>query len=297
MISHYSSVGIVYKAHSRWKFCLLIMLAIITLILFSFHFHFWDFFQCKTTSFHSPIHRRSKVSSPSLCVLTRVYGPQIEYFPVFALSLRHGGFDDIRIYVANTDARTDLQHLLRTIHFINDLLLDKDFVTLLDLGPLPNVNQFGYGVTDQALRYLYAQHDANASLCHYLMVTNGDNLYTRNFGKQILPHMKAGKDLIAWSFVSHHYKGHLREMIDAKNNHVPKIIDDGTEKCASAILRIGEIDLGAAAYRFAFLHQHKLYYRVGDRPYAMGSDGQFVDQAVKLTNKSTVLRQTLFIHQ
>ena len=297
MISHYSSAGIVYKAQSRWKFCLSTMLVIITLLLFIFYFNFLEFFQCKTTTIHRAIYRRSKVISPSLCVLTRIYGPQIEYFPVFALSLRHGGFDDIRIYVVNTDARTDVQHLLRAIHSINDLVPGKDFITLLDLGPLPKVNQFGYGVTDQALRYLYAQHDANASMCHYLMVTNGDNLYTKNFGKQILPHMKAGKDLIAWGFVSHHYKEHLKEMIDAKNNHVPNIIDDGTEKCTSVALRIGEIDLGATAYRFVFLHQHKLYYRVDNRPYAMGSDGQFVDQAVKLMNTSTVLRHTLFIHQ
>jgi hypothetical protein len=239
----------------------------------------------------------SDLTVPTLCVVTRIYYAQISYFPVFALALYHIHLQNIRIYLVNTDIQTDLRQLNQTIQFINQFILRNDFIILLDLGKPSTDKDYGYRMTDRALTYLYQQHTNSASICQYVTFTNADNFYSRNFVKKILPHMKAGKDLIAWSFVSHHPKPQYREHSDPKKKAVPEIVDDITEKCASVTLKTNFVDLGAVAYRLSFLQEHNLYFLRPGRGYTFGSDGYFVEEAAKRTNASILLRQTLFIHQ
>jgi len=234
---------------------------------------------------------------PILCMVTRIYWAQLTYFPLFALALYHNGLHNIRIYTINTDNQTNIEQLKQTINFINDLVLQQNFVLLLDLGEPSTKNDFGYGMTDRAIDYLYKQHTNSSSSCQYVTFTNGDNFYSRNFAKKILPHMKSGKDIIGWSFVSHHYKPHYKESIDSRKKTVPEVVDDGTEKCTPVELRAGYADLGAVAYRFLFLKQHNLYFGGPNRGYSFGSDGYFVEQAARRTSTSVILKQTLFVHQ
>ncbi|CAF1325672.1 unnamed protein product [Adineta steineri] len=236
-------------------------------------------------------------STPTLCIITRIYGPQVSYFPVLALALLHTGLDNIRIYVTNTDSRTDIQQLKQTINFLNKLVSRRDYITFLDLGVLPPKNEFGYIMTDRALSYLYNQTNNSSSSCQYVVVTNGDNFYSQIFGTRILPHMKDGKDMIAWGFVSHHYKPHYREFINQSKQAVHQTIDDGTGKCTPVALRAGFADLGSVAYRLAFLKKHNLYFRRSDGSYSFGSDGYFVEQAAQRASSSVILKQTLFFHQ
>jgi hypothetical protein len=234
---------------------------------------------------------------PTLCVVTRIYYAQISYFPVFALALYHNNFHNIRIYLINTDIRTDLAQLEQTIQFINQLVLRNDFIILLDLGKPSIDKNYGYGMTDRALTYLYQQHTDSASMCQYVTFTNADNFYSRNFVKKILPHMKAGKDIIGWGFVSHHPKVQYQEYIDPKKKAVPEVVDDGTEKCAPAIFKKGYMDLGAVAYRLSFLQEYNLYFLRPHWTDIIQSGGYFVQDASKRTNSSVLLRQTLFVHQ
>ncbi len=236
-------------------------------------------------------------SLPTLCVVTRIYYAQIPYFPVFALALYHTNLHNIRIYLVNTGNRTNIQQLEQTIQFINQLVLRTDFVILLDLGKPTSDKDFGYGMTDRALTYLYQQHANSSSICQYVTFTNADNFYSRNFARKILPHMKAGKDIIGWGFVSHHYKPHYQEHIDSNRKTVPEIIDDGTEKCTPVELKAGFADLGAVAYRLSFLQEQNLYFWHAGGGYSFGSDGDFVKEAAKRTNTSVILKQTLFVHQ
>ncbi len=71
---------------------------------------------------------------PTLCMVTRIYSAQILYFPVLALGLYHNGLHNIRIYLINTDSRTNIQQLEQTVKFINELILRQDFITLHLLG-------------------------------------------------------------------------------------------------------------------------------------------------------------------
>jgi hypothetical protein len=232
-------------------------------------------------------------SLPTLCVVTRIYHAQIPYFPILALALYHTNFHNIRIYVVNTDSRTDLAQLQQKIQFINQLVLRTDFVILLDLGNVSTNRDYGYGMTDRALDYLYQQHTNSSSICQYVTFTNADNFYSRNFVKKILPHMKAGKDIIAWGFVSHHRKPEYQKT----KKTVPQVVDDATEKCAPASLIKGYIDLGAVAYRLSFLKKHNLYFLRPHQTDIFRSDGRFTEMAAKRTNASVLLGQTLFVHQ
>jgi len=236
-------------------------------------------------------------SLPTLCIVTRIYGAQLTYFPILALSLYHNGPHNIRIYVVNTDIRTNLEQLNETIDFINQLVRRNDFVSLLNFGPPTRKDDFGYDMTDHALSYLYEQNLQSPSICQYVVFTNGDNFYTKNFASKLIPHMKQGKDMIGWGFVSHHGKPHYQEKIDPHRKAMPEIVDDATGKCTPIELRAGFADLGSVAYRLAFIQKHNLSFRSTGGSYSFGSDGFFVTQAASRANVSVVLRQTLFVHQ
>lgn len=232
----------------------------------------------------------------TLCVLVRVYGPQVSYLPVFALGLLHAGFYNVRIYIINTDRSTDNKMLKETIESINKLAVRTDFITLLSLGKSSD-NDYGYTLTDQALSYLYDQYEQFPSICQYLIVTNGDNLYSRYLGSKVLPHMIAKKDIIAWDFVSRYERLHLIQSKKEAKSGNSQIFDDGTAKCISVVLEIGGIDLGAAAYRLEFLTKHRLQFRDSRGDYTAQSDGYFMSKASRFANSSIIIRQTLFIHQ
>ena len=249
-----------------YTLCLIIVLGVGVILFYFgspvFHksFKFLNSNGSHSKSFNLALNTTSDPTLPTLCIVTRIYWAQISYFPVLAFGLYHSGLHNIRIYVINTDNRTDIRQLEQTIKFINELVLRKDFVTFLDLGEPSIEKDYGYGMTDRALTYLYKQHVNSSSICQYVTFTNADNFYSRNFGKKILPHMKAGKDIIAWGFVSHHFKPHYQESIDDKKKTVPQIVDDGTEKCTPVELKTGYADLGAVAYRVSFLQKHNLYF-------------------------------------
>ncbi|CAF5050351.1 unnamed protein product [Rotaria magnacalcarata] len=215
--------------------------------------------------------------SLTLCVIVRIYGPQVSYLPVLALGFLHAGFDNVRIYVINTHRSTDSQLLFQTIDLINKIVLRTNYITFLGLGE-PLDDDYGYTLTDRALDYLYDQYKRSPSICHYLIVTNGDNLYSRYLGNKTLPHMRAKKDIIVWDFVSRYHRPYLIQTQEERLQKPYRIFDDGTAKCVAVSLQRGGVDLGAATYH-------------------VESDGFFMDKASLLTNMSVIVRQTLFIHQ
>ncbi|CAF4228903.1 unnamed protein product [Adineta steineri] len=170
-----------------------------------------------------------------------------------------------------------------------------NYIILLDIGRSKG-KDFGYTLTDRALTYLYNRYQQSPSECQYIIITNGDNFYSRDLGKDVLPHMEAKKDIIAWGFVSRYFRP---DYISVLTNFwtSPRVVDMGTAKCMSVALITGSIDLGTVAYRLAFLQQHNLHFHYPNGNYSNLSDGYFVEQAAKLTKASVILRQTLFVRQ
>jgi hypothetical protein len=235
-------------------------------------------------------------TSISLCGLIRVHSGQLSYLPVLALALSHTGFGRMHLYVISIDTSIDNQLLLRTIDMINTIVRRVDYITLLDVGT-SDENDYGFTLTDRALTYLYHQYEHSPSTCQYVILTNGDNFYSRELGKNVLPHMYAKKDIIAWNFVSRYYWPDSIKVSEVKNQTTPKIVDTGKAKCIPVSMRVGHADLGTVAYRVAFLKQHGLHIHYPNGTYDAWSDGFFVQIAASLTNASVILRQTLYVHQ
>jgi hypothetical protein len=215
--------------------------------------------------------RLVNLTSNTLCCLVRIHGVHLPYLPVLALGLSQAGFDKIRLYVVNIDKSIDKQLLLRKIDMINTFVQRVDYITLPDLGE-PEPNDAGYSLLDHALIYLYNQPEHSPTACEYVLSTNADNFYPSQLSKNLLPHMDAKTDVITWDFVTRY---------------------DGP-RCASGP---SWPDLGSAAYRLAFLKQHKLHFNYGNRSYDNISDGHFFRSAASLADTMVILRQILFIHQ
>ncbi len=213
-------------------------------------------------------------NSNTLCCLIRLHSVHLSYLPVLALSLSYAGFDKIHAYVVSIDPSIDKQLLHRKMDMINTIAQRVNYITYLELGPA-EPNDFGYSPLDHALTYLYNQHEHSPSACEYVLSTNGDNFYSSELRKVVLPHMEAKKDIIAWDFITRY----------------------GGPKCVPVALRLASADLGSAAYRVAFLKQHKLHFNYLNKPYDHLGDAYFIESAAKLSNGTVLLRQTLFIHQ
>ena len=235
-------------------------------------------------------------TSTALCVLIRVHSGHISYLPVLALALNHTGFDNIHLYVINIDKNRNNKSLVHIIQIIDTIILRTNYITLLDVG-MPKENDFGFTMTDRALTFLYKQYEHSPSLCQYVIMTNGDNLYSKDLGMNVLPYMNAKKDIIAWNFVSRYYRPGDTKVGRGKEKISPEIVDNGTHKCIEAALRKDYADLGTAAYRVAFLKQHRLHIHYPNGTYDGWSDGAFAERAASLTDTSIILRQTLFVHQ
>ena len=116
-------------------------LIVIIVILLIVLFRILIFDQSSTITFHSnlntsrpfnlALNTTANSTLPILCILVRIYWAQLSYFPLLALGLYHNGLHNIRIYVTNTDNRTDIDQLKQTIAFVNRLVLHDDFVRFL----------------------------------------------------------------------------------------------------------------------------------------------------------------------
>lgn len=234
---------------------------------------------------------------PKFCVLTRISSSQIDYFPLLALSLQRSDLGNVRMFLVNTDKQTDTKYLSKLVEYINERSSKQNFIVLLDLGDFRYENDYGYDMTDRGLLHLYKQYEKDSSVCEYLLITNADNMYSRNIGRKLRNHMMAKKDIIGWDFVSHHYKPQYQQSVKRDIIFGPEIFDDGTQKCTPTTLQPGMADLGAVIYRFEFLYRHKPLFRYGRETYGFGSDGRFIERVAGLTNTSIILRQTLLVHQ
>jgi hypothetical protein len=219
----------------------------------------------------------------------------LSYLPVLAFALDQAGFKTMHLYVINIDKSIDKQVLLRKIDMINTFVQRVDYITLLDVGK-PEKNDFGFSLLDRALTYLYNQYEHSPSACEYVMMMNSDSFYSSELRNRVLPHMDEKKDIIAWNFISRYYRPDLIQADANKKQSSPKVVDMGWQKCLPVALQIKDAPLGSAAFRLAFLQQHKLHYNYLNRSYDDFSDGYFVERAGSLTKASVILEAVLFVY-
>jgi hypothetical protein len=137
------------------------------------------------TNTTAPLFKSGQKSGPTLCVIVRTFQKQYDYLTITLLSLSYNLQSNLRIYIVLTDDTSSVEDA-HAISIIVNNLIGENIVSILpitshDAYLIRNDNEtdFGYGHTDAALNYL--SKNGTTEQCHYFLITNGDNLYTKEF--------------------------------------------------------------------------------------------------------------------
>lgn len=142
-----------------------------------------------------------------MCILTRLHAGQYRSVVSFLNSLIFQDSPDIesRIFLVNTDVNKSMRDG-RTFedHRRNDAAKINDETTRCSVHLLtppftPNPRYYGYDATDWALEILL-----ESGGCTHVMVTNGDNYYVPSLMGALTKELNAGKELVAFDFLTHH---------------------------------------------------------------------------------------------
>ena len=171
-------------------------------------------------------------SNRHVCVLVRTYqgNSVLSILTLVSSLLRSAENADatLTILFANTDPKNDFALLPSIIKKINVmfslansgptsiLISPRKHRDLKQHFPKFNGNDYGYIVTDFAMNDLLNQG------CQKLLVTNGDNVYSREFFKNILDAMNKGAQMVITRFVSRYNLSHEHLM------HLQSAIQCGT---------------------------------------------------------------------
>jgi hypothetical protein len=229
----------------------------------------------------------------------RTFQKQYDYLTITLLSLSYNLQSNLRIYIVLTDDTSSVEDA-HAISIIVNNLIGENIVSILpitshDAYLIRNDNEtdFGYGHTDAALNYL--SKNGTTEQCHYFLITNGDNLYTKSFvDDYILKDMNEDYDIIGFDFISHYHLGTKR--VDGY------IHSDGSKVHLEAKFETFGIDLGAFIFKKDLLTQFdelrfvKQKQGKSDSRYQY-ADGYFVEYANSKTEKKIIHRQILFMHQ
>ncbi|KAI5480460.1 cytochrome P450 [Pseudohyphozyma bogoriensis] len=198
--------------------------------------------------------REHNIKEP-VCVIARTYGAQIHYLPIFLLALWNAGFDDVRVFLLNTDASMSTKHLRKAANFANQLTGRADYATFLDW-PITTTGDYGYALTDKALLHMYDHPELN---CEYLMITNGDNVYSQSTGTLMRQGFDMKADLMGFDFISHH---HWSDPVVEHEGDADKrtSVKPGTSILIDVQFKIAGIDLGAAVFKTSLLREHGLTF-------------------------------------
>lgn len=182
---------------------------------------------------------------------------------------------------------SDMQQALDLVNLVTG---SPNYATFLDW-PITTSGDYGYALTDDALLYLYAEENAHFG-CEYVMVSNGDNVYTQGFANYLKPGMDKGAGLIGFDFVSHHQWWDYRSTFDGK----AYIDSAGSLVCRAVEFRTNWIDLGAAMFKFSLIKEHNLTF-IGTGEYGWVSDGHFIEAVNQIAPITFVQHSILLLHQ
>ena len=181
-------------------------------------------------------------ANPHLCVLIRAVPSQAIEALLWSLYSQQNTAGDVRAFVINTDP---LQQGTSDLRTRTEAFSRRKFRAInQNVSYLPLANSrydkslYAYDATDDALDAI-SKADTG---CEYMLVTNGDNLYSAYLLDAIAPLMAQHVPLIAWDFVSHHLRN------NTANTYI------------SVAIREKFIDLGSYATRFDFYQKYRLRF-------------------------------------
>lgn len=178
-------------------------------------------------------------SDPTVCVIVRTFHKQRYVLPALIASLASNNYPNLKVFLVDTG--DDFSDLSNFPSLFNSLY-SKDFVHISDITRAVPTQKFptftdtyGFLQTDLVVEDLSSSNHN----CDYFLATNGDNLYSTDFLKVTVPHLRKSVDLVAVEFVSHYCYASASEWI-------PRI---GCYNQHYTSYNLGRIDLGAAMFR------------------------------------------------
>ena len=236
-----------------------------------------------------------------LCVIARTYPDQFDYLATFLMSMSQNSIPP-KIFLVVTDTSMDtfksISVAQKHVDFVNNFLGYK----LSEIVPIqekeahdlnPNYKtDFGYAYTDAAINKLLLEREKHK--CKYLLVTNGDNLYRKQFFDDYLSAEIANQvDMIGFNSISHHARFPTISSSREK--------DDGRNHELNVEFAFSMMDLGACFFKFDFFEKYDDLRFVKMANSRGGNffdcDGILIESAHKRSNSSMIIRDVLYFHQ
>jgi len=163
-------------------------------------------------------------------------------------------------------------------------------------------NDYGFIVTDLVMEDLLAEPG-----CEYVLVTNGDNLYTPSFFTRALAGLDTGVDAVATHFVSRY--NYTADVIAYQRDHLqgcgPQTPGPAHEFVP--LFREACLDLGASLFRKSLLQRTGARFILNDLRHKDRKDyittrhgyrdGLFFETLVNASATTRILSDVLFVHQ
>ncbi|KNC48941.1 uncharacterized protein AMSG_04686 [Thecamonas trahens ATCC 50062] len=171
--------------------------------------------------------RTSLTTGPELCVVVRTYEPKRGQIPALLHSLFASRYANMTIFLAEATVPGPLENP----QYLDELAAEVDDCRVV-VAPANNDVSFeasgfaclgasrrGYGSPVGYLRTeaelarvlnLRSPMLPGRAACDYVLITNGDNLYSADFVPAILPHLNSGIDFVHVDFTTHHVGHKLR---------------------------------------------------------------------------------------
>jgi len=169
------------------------------------------------------------------------------------------------------------------------------------LGLKTEDQDFGYVLTDLVLDDIdqARKTGSGGQMCNYVLITNGDNLYSRNFFEATRPLRQQATSLIGVFMVSHHEWPASSSVIERA----------GRDVLMRSSFKVEAVDLGAVLWKFSatfgahsdlrFSLNRNMKDHANDVPKSFWTaDGNTIQSAVKKKGTTySVVPRVLFVHQ
>jgi hypothetical protein len=246
-----------------------------------------------------------------LCVIVRSYPNSEYYLSTLLLSLSHNKkLPQIFVVATETFSEEMLDKYNKHIYGAN-YIAGINFAQTL---PIFNrsLTDYGYEFTDAALDYLLGHN--NDLKCKYVLFTNGDNLYSKGIVDAYLDEdMTLGFDMIGFNFISHYKSRHaflrlhegdgqrefkLEELNSSNSSSILHLSSyDGSHVPFNAEFAVNRIDLGACVFKVSIFEDNsELRFCKVATKMAL-ADGQLIQEFYRISNKTKIHREFLFVHQ
>eukprot|EP01111_Echinosteliopsis_oligospora_P014153 TRINITY_DN5268_c0_g2_i1.p1 TRINITY_DN5268_c0_g2~~TRINITY_DN5268_c0_g2_i1.p1 ORF type:complete len:285 (-),score=20.60 TRINITY_DN5268_c0_g2_i1:23-877(-) len=245
------------------------------------------------------LHVPSSYSKPHVCFVVRTYQGHGSRILALVASILGNSSSSASFHFLDTSVQGDFHTLKNITDLINaiygrEIALVGNITFAHALKNYPALAEFidsGYVITDMYMRQTILHNESD---CDYVVVTNGDNLYSSNFLPTLRPYMLNRTEIIGVEFISHY-------TYNEEHSFTARIGSDFHFFTEFAYIRV---DLGAVAFQVEKWKQLNLTFLTAllekDKnmgiAYSLVADGVLIPAFADQSTRHIVPR-VLFVHQ